>query len=75
MPKMMRLDRSAEAMNRGLAEEKGTTFEGLLIETTAAACFGGTDAEISVEQGTGIALSRALMGDLRFVIVGYLHSC
>ena len=41
MPTMVRLDCSSEAMNRGLVEEKGTTFEGFSIETTLAACFGG----------------------------------
>ena len=75
MPKMIRLDRSSETMNRGLAEEKGTTFGGLSIETTVAACFGETGAEIVAGQGNRMTLLPALMGYRRFVIVGYRHSC
>jgi len=59
-----------------LVEEKGTTFAGFLIETTEAACFGAAGAGIAVdwEQGTGVALSPALIGGRRFVIGGFPRS-
>ena len=66
------------AMNhRVLARGKRTTFEGLLIETTAACVLRRDRTQrFQWSRELGLRYRAPLMGDLPFpVIVGYLHSC